>query len=245
MLESVRELFRFRIRATDGKVGKVDDFYFEDPTWAIRCVVVNTGRWLPSNRVLIQPSRIGSPDPAARVIPVAMTKDEVMHCAGSETEEPVSHQQERLLQERFGSSLYVRGGGPMGPMHGVAQGQALALAEGGQGKPGEPEVKSTPRLRSAREVIGYKMEAVDGPIGVLEDFLIDDDEWVIPYMVVNTKDVRLPNPKVLAPLSWIQYISWSESRIHLRVHRDKVKHSQRYDPLSHSPLQKPKPFIWP
>ncbi len=245
MLHSVRELLRFRILASDGKIGKADDFFFEDPSWQIRHLVVNTGRWLPANRVLIGTELVHPPDPATRLIPVSMTRGAVLHSAGTESDEPVSYQQERLLRERYGSELYAHSGAPIGVMHGVAQSQAVAFAEAERPEADSEQLPST-CLRSAREVLGYQIEALDGPLGAIDDFLLEDDEELaIPYIVVNTKDARLPNPKVLVPPSWIQYMSWSESRVHMRVHRDKIKRSQRYDPASHSHSPREKPLLWP
>ncbi len=245
MLRSVREVFRFRIRATDGKLGKADDFYFSEDDWSIKYVVVNTGRWFPSDRVLLGPERFERPDPLRRTISVELTKVEVTARAGSDSEEPLSSRQQKLMQERYGGSLYSQGGGPIGVVHGVEWGQALALAEAE--RPALPSAvpQTAHEPRSTREVIGYKIEAVDGPLGRLEDFLLEDDDWTLRYLVINRRDVRVPNPRVLAPPSWVQYMSWSESRIHMRVQREKIKRSQRYDPLSHSSRQKPKPFIWP
>jgi hypothetical protein len=245
MLHSVRELFRFRILASDGKVGKTDDFFFAEPSWAIQHVVVNTGRWLPANRVLVSLDMVRSPDPATRLIAVAMTRAAVLNSAGTETAEPISHQQERLLRERFGAGIFAHSGAPRGAMHGVAEGQAVALAEAERSQRGTTERPYPMNLRSAREVLGYQIEATDGPQGVIDDFLLDDDEWAISYIVVNTKDVRLPNPRVLVPPSWVQDMSWSETRVHMRVNREKIKRSQRYDPVSHSHTPREKPLLWP
>lgn len=246
MLHSVRELFRFRILASDGKIGKLDDLFCEDPTWKVRYLLVNTGRWLPANRVLLSPELVRPPDPATRLIPVVMTRTAVLESGWPEQAEPVSYQQERLLRERYGAQPYNQSGGPIGAVHGTVQSEAVALAEPDRPRPAsdcDDEVELC--LRSAREVIGYKIEAVDGPMGVIDDFLFDDEDWEVPYFVVNTKDARLPNPKVLVPPSWVQYVSWSESRIHMRVNRDKIKRSQRYDPVSHSNTKREKPLLWP
>ena len=88
------------------------------------------------------------------------------------------------------------------------------------------------RLRSLKEIIGYQIEAVDGPLGVAEDFLIEDALWVIRYVVVDTKSWK-PGRQVLAPPLWVEQVSWSERRIHLRVSRHKLKTSQRAAPGTH------------
>ena len=59
MIRSMEHMKKFEIVATDGRIGAVDDFYFDDERWAIRYVVVDTGRWLPGRRVLISRLRTG------------------------------------------------------------------------------------------------------------------------------------------------------------------------------------------
>ncbi len=53
MLRSVSDLHGREIRATDGEIGSVDRFLFDDETWTVRYLVVDTGNWLPGSQVLI------------------------------------------------------------------------------------------------------------------------------------------------------------------------------------------------
>lgn len=55
MLRSMNDLENYTIRATDGTIGHVTDFYFDDERWVIRYLVVDTGSWLASRKVLISP----------------------------------------------------------------------------------------------------------------------------------------------------------------------------------------------
>ncbi len=55
MLRNAKDLHGFKIRATDGELGTVDQLYFDDETWAIRYLMVETGGWLGGRRVLISP----------------------------------------------------------------------------------------------------------------------------------------------------------------------------------------------
>ena len=61
MLRSVKSLEGFSIGATDGTIGKVKDFYFDDEAWVIRYAVVNTTAWL-GREVLLSPYSIGQAD---------------------------------------------------------------------------------------------------------------------------------------------------------------------------------------
>ena len=64
MLRSMSDLQGYAIAATDGDIGHVTDFYFDDEAWVIRFLVVDTGSWLSSRKVLISPIAIGHPKPA-------------------------------------------------------------------------------------------------------------------------------------------------------------------------------------
>jgi hypothetical protein len=77
MLRSVRELQRFRLLATDGTIGAVDQFYFDDERWAVRYLVVATGKLLPGRRVLISPMLVRQPDWTDQAMHVALTREQV------------------------------------------------------------------------------------------------------------------------------------------------------------------------
>ena len=94
MLRNVKDLRGYAIRATDGVIGRVDDFYFDDEGWAIRYLVVDTGSWLSGRKVLISPIAIGPPDWTTHELPVSLTKAQVEHSPDIDTRRPVSRQHE-------------------------------------------------------------------------------------------------------------------------------------------------------
>jgi hypothetical protein len=79
MLRTVKDLQGYAIRATDGVIGEVADFFFDDEDWVIRYLVVDAGTWLRGRHVLISPAAIGHPDWMAQLLPVSITKDQVHH----------------------------------------------------------------------------------------------------------------------------------------------------------------------
>jgi len=79
MLRNITELRGYTILATDGHIGTVDDFYFDDEDWTIRYLVVDTGGWLSGRKVLISPLSLGRPDFPGRLLPVSLTKAQVEH----------------------------------------------------------------------------------------------------------------------------------------------------------------------
>ena len=104
MLSNVSDLQGYAIRATDGLIGRVDDFYFDDEDWAVRYLVIDTGRWLPSRKVLIPPIFLGPLDSKARTLSVSITTRRVKGCPGIDTRKPVSRQHETDYSGYFGGS---------------------------------------------------------------------------------------------------------------------------------------------
>jgi uncharacterized protein YrrD len=62
MKRSVNSLTGFTIGATDGEIGKVKEFYFDDQTWTIEYLIAETGNWLLGRKVLISPHSLSVPD---------------------------------------------------------------------------------------------------------------------------------------------------------------------------------------
>lgn len=93
MLRSVKSLEGFSIGATDGAIGTVKDFHFDDEAWVIRYAVVNANAWL-GQEVLISPHSLGQADWAEEVLPVTIAKEQVKHSPGIDTDKPISRRYE-------------------------------------------------------------------------------------------------------------------------------------------------------
>jgi len=88
--------------------------------------------------------------------------------------------------------------------------------------------KGDPHLRSTKEVAGYHIRAQDGEIGHVEDFLYDDKDWSIRYLVVDTRN-WWPGKKVLVPPSWIGEIRWEDRSLDADVVREDIRQAPAYD----------------
>ena len=110
MLRNVNHLKGFAIRATDGEIGTVDQFYFDDESWAIRYLVVNTGGWLSGRLVLVSPMALRQTEWQSKRLDVALTKKQIENSPPIDTHKPVSRQQEALYLGYFGYPYYW--GGP-------------------------------------------------------------------------------------------------------------------------------------
>ena len=85
-------------------------------------------------------------------------------------------------------------------------------------------------LRSFKEVSGeYKVETMDGEIGHFVDFIVNDNDWSIIYMVIDTGSF-LKSKKVLMSPHWIKSICWEDKLFVVDTTLDKVKNSPEYEP---------------
>jgi len=228
MLRSTKDLFGYAVRAIDGEFGKVHDVYFDDQAWIVRYLVIQTGDWLMRRNVLLTTDLIGSPAPAERVLPVMLNMREIERSPGVNSDKPVSLQMRRDPYEYYMWTPYwnVPGGGAgalvISPL----------LVESEEQERVVEERKYDPHLRSSREVIGYHIQATDGEIGHVKDFLVDDATWTISYLVVDTRN-WLPGKKVLIAPQQIKEISWAKRKVHVELSREAIKNSTGFDRQTH------------
>jgi sporulation protein YlmC with PRC-barrel domain len=233
MLRSLKALFGYRILATDGEIGHVHDFYFDDEHWKVRYLVVDTGGWLNGRLVLLSPVALSDADWERRSLTVLLTREKVENSPEVGTDPPVSRQQEKRLYEHYGWAPYWGLGGVYAAdMLGVYPELLLRPAAQGSASPPPATIDQTngnPHLRSTRQVTGYHIQAEDGQIGRVDDLVADDDGWTIRYMVVDTHN-WLPGRRVLISPQWVEEVSWEQSRVYLNLTREKVRRSPGFDP---------------
>ena len=101
MLRSIKDLDDYTVGATDGIIGHVKDFYFDDKAWVIRYLVVNAGAWGLGRNVLISPLSVGRPNWSMKILPLWITKEQLKNSPGIDTEKPVSRQHEMNFLKYF------------------------------------------------------------------------------------------------------------------------------------------------
>jgi hypothetical protein len=229
MLRNVNHLKGFAIRATDGEIGTVEQFYFDDESWAIRYLVVNTAGWLSGRLVLVSPIALRQTEWQSKRLDVALTKKQIEDSPSIDTHKPVSRQHEALYMGYYGYPYYWSGpylwGRASYPAGLTVRKEAVTQAEALQARAGKESADS--HLRSTNEVIGYHIEAADGEIGHMADFIIDDETWAIRYLEVDTRN-WWPGKKVLVSPQWIEQVSWPVSKIFVHLSRETIKNGPEY-----------------
>jgi sporulation protein YlmC with PRC-barrel domain len=238
MLLNLSTIHNHTIAASDGSIGSVSDVLFDDVSWMIRWLVVDTGKWLSGRKVLLPPTALGHAQPSDKTFPVRLTRAEVKASPVLDLHLPVSRQFETSTYDYYGWSPYWGSGYYLG---------GYGMGFGGFGLMGYPEMQSDPEvqrreadllrreqnaephLRSAEAVTGYHIHATDGEIGHLDDVVLEDTDWSIRYLVVDTANWWGGHKVLISPRSATD-IRWTERLIYLDVDRQKIKNSPPYDP---------------
>ncbi len=221
MLNKSKTLQGYRLHSLDGAIGTVKDFYFDDRYWTIRYLVVDTGTWLASRRVLISPHALGAVSRDEPHIAVNLTKAQIEGSPSWDSDKPVSRQFEEDYHEYYGWSVYRSGPDMWGAYPTVAPDPELWR------QPTKTEKAWDPHLRSTQAVSGYHVQATDGEIGHVADVVIDDGTWAIRYLIVDTQNWWLGKMVLVAP-QWIERVSWSEAKVFVNLARDAIKQSPEY-----------------
>ena len=221
MLRKAKDLNGYKLDSRDGEIGKVKEFYFDDQSWTVRYLVADTGGWLSGRQVLISPYALDPANEGRKVIPVDLTRTQIEKSPSLVTDRPVSRQYEWDYYSYYGWPGYWGGPYAWGPSVYPTRGR-VGWSEASRRAKGDDL-----HLRSTADVTGRSIQAQDGEIGHVEDFVIDDETWTIRYLIVDTQN-WWPGKKVLISTQWIERISWEESRVCINLTRDAIQKGPEY-----------------
>jgi sporulation protein YlmC with PRC-barrel domain len=217
MLRIIKQLYGKKLGTSEGDIGRVKNFYFDDQKWAVRYVIVDTGSWLSARLVLISPHAFGDLHQDGKVLLVNLTRKQIENSPSIETHKPVSRQYEEEYYRYYGWPSYWQGdamwgmsGFPVIPPPPYPLLSTQAIVGGG------PHYGDDPHLRSTQAVTGYHIQASDGVIGHVTDFMMGDKSWAIRHLVVETGH-WFSGKEVLISLSKIDRISYVDSKVFVNL----------------------------
>ena len=226
MLSKVKTLEGYKLDSLDGEIGKVKEFYFDDRHWTIRYLVAETGNWLTDRQVLISPYALVAVNKEARNIGIDLTKEQIEKSPSLDSDKPVSRQFEQAYYGHYQYPTY--GGGPYswGAYPYFIREREVREREQWRG-PAKHEKAWDHHLHSTYGVSGHHIQTLDGELGHVEDFIIDDETWAIRYLIINTHN-WWPGNKILVSPQWIERISWGERKVFVNLSRETIKQSPEY-----------------
>jgi uncharacterized protein YrrD len=213
MLQNIKNIYGAKLTASDGEIGHVKDFYFDDKTWVIRYLVADTGSWMAGRLVLLTPHIFGKWDLYGMTLHVSLRKEQIENSPSIEAHKPVSRQYEIDYYRYYGWPNYWDGGAMWG------SGEYPSLVA-----PSIDEFLSTQRhhhrddrhLQSTQAVTGYQIQAIDGEIGTVSGFVVDDKSWAIRELAVETGHWYSGNQILIAP-DEIERVSYEDSSVFVKL----------------------------
>jgi len=223
MLQSIKQLYGHKLKASDGEIGHVKDFDFDDQNWAIRYLVVDTGSWLPGRKVLVSPHAFGALHQAGKLLLVNLTRKQIEDSPSIELHKPVSRQYEEEYYQYYGWPYYWQGGGLWGTSaFPIVEPHAKVFLKKSTTASDSKSNHVDAHLRSTQAVNGYHIEASDGKIGHICDFMIDAESWAIRQLVVKTGH-WLSGREVEISTSDVDRISYEKSTVFVNLTRKVIE----------------------
>jgi hypothetical protein len=225
MLHEIKELYGSTLAASDGDIGHVRDFYFDDKSWVIRYLVADTGSWLTGRLVLISPRAFGRLDRAAKTLHINLDRRQIENSPPIESHMPVSRRYEVEYHRYYGWPEYWSGGAMSGlggfPM-------VLPHSEDELEAQVQHNRRDDKHLQAMSAVTGFHIQTVDGVIGHVSGFLVDDKSWAIRDLLVDAghwysaKEIRISPDKV-------ERVSFEESTVFVSLTKSDIQRTADED----------------
>ena len=225
MMRRYNDLCNKSIRAVDGEIGTVRDFYFHDRSWDIRYVVVELDKWLKSRSVLISPVALTEFD--GTCLMANLTKEEIADSPDSATDIPV-YQQQISHAEALYAQAQPYACADDAPSHWLTYPLVRPLVESNLSKEGQ----WNRHLRSIQTVAHYALFGEDGYAGVAKDMLIDDRLWAIKYVVFSPGDCS-DDSLLLLETTMVDSIEWGIESMRAPCPQASLQRCLRFDPQRH------------
>jgi len=221
MLDRARNLQRYTLSSTNGEIGKVRTFYFDDRHWTIRYLVADTGGWLAGRQVLISPYALRAVSRERHRLVLDLTMGQIVDGPSLSSDQPVSQQFEEAYHgfhgwPRYWCGPYTWGGHPY-----------IERDRKRWSVSGTDRISWERQLRRTSDVSGYYVQTTDGEMGHIEDFIIDEDTWAIRYLVVSARN-WWPGRRVLMSPQWIQRVNWGAGEVFVMLSSETIKQSPVY-----------------
>ena len=222
MKQDINSLIGYKIAATDGELGEVTDFYFDDKAWTIRYLVVETGSG-SHGKVLISPDVVIKDFREPAKFHVSLTVDQVRNSPDIDTNLPVSRQQREVFhtqhpwENTWESYFFGSGGGA----------DVIPMSEKADI---DPNVTYDIHLRNIDDVTGYYIHASDGQFGHVSNFILDDDTWTITQLVIDTRK-WLRRRQVVIDIAYVRAVQWYNYEVFVNMKIEEIEHSQEYHEL--------------
>jgi len=231
MLLALSDLNGYRMEAAATTIGVIADCLFDDRTWKVRWLVVDAGSWLTGRRLLVHPSAVMQTDHERCVVAVDLTIAQLANGPSVRMGSPICRDVEERFFDYYGWDPYWGDSAFGANALAAPLGVASVLEERQPGSPhgaANRQPDGDPHLRSIAGVTGFHVAAIDGGIGHVDAFLVREPEWVIRYLVADTRNWWPGRHVLLSPFA-VASIRWADREVELDVMRASVTAAPQWD----------------
>ena len=90
-------------------------------------------------------------------------------------------------------------------------------------------------LRKAKDLNGYKLSALDGEIGAVQDFYFDDQSWTVRYLIADTGGWLSERTVLISPYA-LEPAKFSERVIPVDLNKHQIESSPPL--VAHKPVSR-------
>jgi len=215
MLNSFSQLLGTPVDGSDGDLGHVREALLDDRSWALRYLVIETGDWFNGRKLLLSTQSLRASALRGGPLRAQLSRQQLHSCPPLDTSHPLTRLQERRLLHHYRLSEYWSGDG-------------------------EPFDGDAVHLRPRSELKGFAVCASDAVIGHLRDFVVDDEDWTLRSLVIDTSGWWKDGQLVMIDPQSVAQLDMPARQLHLRLTRGQLKASPPFDvpalppPLSES-----------
>ena len=228
MLASFRDIRRFEVDGSDGRVGRMTDLLFDDRDWRVRYLVVDTGGFLTPHPVLLGPELVERVASEERTVVVGVDRERVANSPPVESQPPVSRRQEEAMRAYFGLPPLHNPPAPGVDVWGRPVDRRAPHPVEAERRAVEAE-NHDPHLKSARTWLGYGVEGAGEHLGAVDDLLVEPGEsWRVRHLVVDTGR-WLPGEQRLVATAWIGAVSHDARFVRIDADRERMRQAPDFE----------------
>lgn len=227
MLRSIKEIIGCDIQTIEGETGKIEDIYFDTLHWRINYLVISTGSWYQGKKFLLPPedceAKINTDE---KKIITNLSKQQIQNAPDVDAEKPVSRRHNLSLRLYYKWPIYWKNTKPE-PL-GTKPDKKMSISGVDNATASEKETDDQSPIHSFNHVSQYRLKAIDGDIGVINDALFDEKKWSMEYIVAGTYE-WLAGKEVLIHFLWVESIEWHYETVTMALSRTEIKNSPEYE----------------